>query len=54
MKRFLCLILIGVVLFSACGNKTPEIEGNITEEYSSTTNELTETTTISKRSTPFK
>lgn len=52
MKRFLCLILIGVVLFSACGNKTPEIEGNITEEYSSTTNELTETTTISETTDP--
>lgn len=52
MKRFLCLILIGVVLFSACGNKTPEIEGNITEEYSSTTNELTETTTISETTEP--
>lgn len=49
MKKFLCLILAGILLFSACGNKneSDSTTESTTENITSTTNELTETTHLS-------
>ena len=49
MKKFLCLILAGILLFSACGNKneSDSTTESTTETITSTTNELTETTHLS-------
>ena len=49
MKKFLCLSLAGILLFSACGNKneSDSTTESTTETITSTTNELTETTHLS-------
>ncbi len=52
MRRFLCLSLVGVLLFSACGKNSSEAQGEQTESNITTTDEITETTTISETTEP--
>lgn len=53
MKKFFNIFLACSVLFlSACGNKTPEASGELTESDVTTTDEITETTTISATTDP--
>ena len=50
MKKFLSIILVFCVAasFTACGGNNSEAKGELTENYESTTNEFTETTTMSE------
>ena len=51
MKKILNVFLVCCILFlSGCGNKTPELTGELTD--TNTTNEITETTTISETTEP--
>lgn len=53
MKKFLNILLACSILFlSGCGNKTPEPMGELTESNITTTNEITETTTMSGTTEP--
>ena len=53
MKRIFAIVLTLVIVFlCGCGNKTPESQGELTESKITTTDEFTETTTMSETTEP--
>ena len=53
MKRIFAIVLTLVIVFlCGCGNKIPESQGELTESKITTTDEFTETTTMSETTEP--